>query len=378
MRLSAEHTFSTVLLALVALVLSACGGGGGGGDDPDLLGLGGASGFLLIEWIGADDYTRSTVGTLAPDGAGGLSVDILRSVQAGLDETVALAPMTYIEDGPESAVITDGSGRRFHADIAADGSLIAATTRDMGTDPALLLILPRAEATSLAELAGDWMEMTWVRETDGSGAHDVIGDQALALEQSLDVGGELLIGGGHEIRFEEYSFLPAFATATTHVGVMPGGILTWRRHFDDALTHLGNLSADGNVMLLGGEYSSTLTGGTICVRRGLATRTADLTGTYRSCGLGSSAIGHHVRWGTVDLDGANAGSGTHTHNIEGLVLGPATEPLHYVVDLEGRLTVKWSEDRVPFYGIVGPDGAYAILAGGFRDGEPAEIHVLVR
>ena len=371
----------TLVLALAALPLAACGGGGG--DDPGPPGPGeppfeGTYAFLLVEWIQADGYVRSTVGTVTPDGMGTLELDTVRSTQAGTAKTAALTPLTYALDGSRRVVITDRTGRRFEADVSADGAWLAATLRESGVQPALMILARRAASPTLAGLAGDWMEVAWGRDTESGPGGDEVGDYAHALDEEFDAAGNAFIDGGPELRFGAYSFIPAIGASTTTVEVRAGGEIGWLRPFDGLTTHVGRLTSDGSALLLGGEYASQATAATLCVRRGQPTAAAELAGTYRSNSMGSSLLGHYARWGTTTLDGSGAGSSSFSSNVEGIVLGPGSDPFTYTFDAEGRLSVLWGDDDVPLQGIVGAGGAYVILAGGFENGADAEFYVLVR
>ena len=379
MRRAAFLTRLALVLALAASLLAACGGGG---DDAGPTGPGapvfeGAYGFLLVEWAQADGYVRSTVGAVTPDGAGELTLETIRSTQAGTDKTAAIAPLTYVEDASGGVVITDRTGRRFVADVSADGSLLAATLRENGVQPALMVLARRAAGTTLAALAGDWMEVAWGMDT-ASGPVTGIGDYALAFDEALDAAGNAFIDGGHELRLGAYSFVPAIGGSTTTVELRPGGEIAWLRPFDGLTTHVGRLSSDGNLMLLGGEYASQATAATICVRRGQPTSAAELAGTYRANGMGSALLGHYGRWGATTFDGSGGGSTSFASNVEGTVIGPGSATFSYTLDAEGRLSVLWGDDDVPFHGIVGAGGAYVILAGGFENGADAALQVLLR
>jgi len=363
---------STTLLTL--LVLAACGGGGAGPGPSDGPGFHGTYGFLLLEWAQADEYVRSTIGTMTPDGAGGVTLADLHSTEAGTDKTAALPPMTYVEESGGRVVLIDRIGRRFTADISSTDAIVAGTTREGGTQPALLVLVHRDASFTLADLAGDWMEVAWGRDRETTEE----GDYAWALDQEIEAGGSMFTDGGPENRFEVYSFIPTIPDATSTVEVLGGGLLAWERPFDGLTTHLGTVSSDDRIMLLGGEYASLKTSGTLCVRRGQPVESSQLVGTYWMNGIGSTALGHHVRYGTATFAADGTGTSSFDHNVEGIIFGPGSDPFDWGYVSDGKVSVEWGGDAVPLHGIAGAGGAYVILAGGFENGVPAELHVLLR
>lgn len=368
----------TLVLALVLLPLLGCGGGGGGGDPADERLFQGSYGFVLIEWIQADDYVQSTVGRMTPDGTGALVLESVRAVQAGAAQSSALAPMTYADNGGGRVVITDGTGRRFDADGSPGGAMFVGTTRVAGAEPALLLLVRRTSDFTRDDLVGEWLELAWGRTRVPSGGGTEDGDYALALDQEVDEDEDMTMQGGHLQELEEHVAMGAQSSAAMYIVPQPDGRLFWHRQFDNLQTHEGNFSADRNLMLLGGEYAGAETSATLCVRRSQPIRSGGLVGTYRLCGIGSSILGHHVRWGTATFDAGGTGSSSFDHNVEGLLLGPGSAEFTYAVGAESYLTVHWGDDGLPLRGIVGAGGDYLILAGAFENGEPAELQIFVR
>lgn len=375
-----------LVLLLVTLPVVGCGSGSDTGPDgpgdPTGPGFEGPYAFLLVEWVAADEYLRSTIGTLTPDGAGGLTVEAIRSTQAGTAKTAAITPLTYVEVGPGRIVITDRTGREFTADVSADRSLLAATTREGSVQPALLVLMRRASVVTMPRLADDWVEVGCgrTRITDPPVTEE--GGYAIMLEEELTATGDITILGGHWLEIEEYVFLPAGSTATSSLEVQPGGLAVWSRAFDGLATHNGYVSTDLNLLMFGGEYASTATGGMFFARQGLGTEPSDLTGRYWASGMGSSTLGQHVRWAVMDFaatgGGGGTGSSTHHHNVGGIPFGPATEAFTWELATDGRIEVRWADEDLPLHGVVGPGGDFVILAGGYENGAAAEFHLLVR
>lgn len=369
-----------LLLVLSLLPILGCGGGGGdgGGDPADARRFEGSYGFVLIEWIQAEDFARSTVGRLTPDGAGVVTLEQVRAVQAGTARPSVLSPMTYAEDGVGRVVLTDRTGRRFDADVGPGGSMLVATTRQAATQPALLLLVRRTSDFARTDFEGEWMELAWGHATLPSGGGTENGDYALAWLQSVDEDEDMTMEGGYLQEIEETIALGSATGAALYILPEAGGRVSWHRQFDNLQTHEGNFSSDRNLMLLGGEYAGTETSATLLVRRSQPIRAGGLAGVYRLGGIGSSLFGHHVRWGTATFDGAGAGSSVFDHNAEGALFPGGSVDFDYTVDAESRITVHWGDSRVPLRGIVGAGGDYVILAGAFDNGEPAQLSILVR
>lgn len=366
------------LYGALALLLGACGGGGGAGGmagvpPPQDL-LSGAYGYVLLARDVTGAVVRTETGLFDSDGQGTLTPTSLYVVASGVTfGSIVPAPFTYTEAADRTVQITGLASTPLVGRVATDGSLALVSSQAPG-DPAVALLVRRDTTAAPADLAGQWTQMSWHRLPAPTTALSSVNDATISAAGGLTVdNGTFTYNQDGLIDPIPYGFLPEQLT------VQPDGWLVHTNPPSGTVVRRGVLSADHDVILLGGDSGGTnLAAVTVLVRRNQVATDAALSGDYLECNFESSVLGYLSGSGPATLDGGGGGTWSYAFNLEGNAFGPGPITLAYAVDPAGRLVLVDAGSAVTWRGVVGESGRYAFLAGGYLAGSDPLLMMLLR
>lgn len=373
------------VLGVAALLLAACGGGGGGGGGDDG-GGGNGQGIPLLDRLSGDylsvvlvrDSAGGTVSAqtslLTSDGLGTLTFTEVYAVVSG----TPFGPFnpggaTYTEDTDRTLQVTGLALAPLEGRVADDGSLAILSSR-APSNPVMAILMRRAAAPAVADLAGQWTRLSWNRLVAPAAA------MSSACDATISATGVLTLDGASFTYNQDGVIDPSpYFLFQEQLAVQPDGWLVNTIPPSADVVRRGAISDDGNLVLLGGDASGAyLAAVTIFVRRDQVATTAALTGDYLECNFESSPFGYLSGWGPVGLDGVGGGTWSYAFDLEGAPFGPGPITVGYGVDPAGRVLLTDTGTNVSWLGTIGPGGRYAFLSGGYVAGSNPLLMVLLR
>jgi len=269
--------------------------------------------------------------------------------------------------------IADNAGTTLRGRVADDGSVAALTTRQAGTNPRWVVYMRRDTTPSLAALAGTWRFMEWSRASLGT--H--VSRSAVGVA-TADASGGFHISTTTVNYDGDVDPVIVFPT-TQQAAIEPDGSLAFHQPPAGAVYLRGSVSADGSLILLGGEFSNhELARVRVMVRETAGASQAALDGSYGMYGwYGFVLAGIGALWGAESLDGMGGGVWRNSTHTGPDVLDAAALALSYTVASDGT-SFLGLDDGTTFMGALGGGGKWAFYGGATSPGSPTILFVLIR
>ena len=248
MRLRSQIGISFLLAVLVPLGLAGCGGGGGGGDTPSTVVLSGPYAHVLLFHDGAAGTVHTHTGLLNADAQGTLAIPSLFVVGGGSQFGLLGLPSATYSVGADRTVSIAGLGQiPLQGRVSGDGSLAVVSSRPPA-DSAMGILMKRDPAPTPAKLAGTWTLMSYGRVSAPGTVESRKGDVTITA------------AGAYTVNTSTYMYnldgqinpAPLFGVVE-QVAVQPDGWVVNGLDVATAVFRRGALSADGNLILLGGD-----------------------------------------------------------------------------------------------------------------------------
>ena len=359
------RTALPTLLAALLLVLAGCGGGGGGPqqgghDVPPQTHLFGGYAYVVMVRDTATAQVRSETGLAVADGRGTFTItSTYIASEGGSIGPMTPAAATYLEGGDRSLSLTGLASVPLEGRVADDGSLALLSSRGPA-NPATAILMRRAISPPVSDTAGLWTLLEWCRMPLPGRAQSSFTNVTISGTGALN---RDLTTHTYNLDGQINPFPAGFIFQQLVVEV--DGWLTLRT-LNGPPEARGALSADRNLVLLGGDFTNPkLASIQVLVRRGQAATTSALKGEYFECNFESSILGYLSGSGGVTLDGSGGGNWADSSHVEGIPFGPHPINVGYGVGPDGSCTLADTGSGIAWAGSVGVGGRYAFLTGGY-------------
>ena len=347
--------------AALSLLLAACGGAGngdgpGGPTQPKLTGS-----YRFVQLRAFDQDVVATTGRVVAGEDLLQPQDLYAYEEGSVIGPVGDFPVPYeIEpDGGFMFIDPDFTGR-----ASSDGAVAAASTKSEALGPRLALFVRHKLDTTLADLEGTWLVMSYGRaggmweQVSGAGVQqvDAMGDVD-QLWSTSNYDGEI-------------DPLPTVSAAVSF-HVEPDGSVTLR--FGGDVLMRGDVSTDGNLVVLAGNELNGVANVRVMMRSSGGEHT--LSGTYDLSAFHAGFGGPYTRWGLWSVDDDS----TFVETVSSLAGGPLDIEQEHGFGFAGNLWAQTSGGMPRrLFGAVGPKGDYAFFMGSVLPGHRPQLGVVIR